>query len=57
LKVSEIRKIFGHNRDEGENYTVRSFVICTLLQIIFRVMKRSGMKWPWKGTGVREIRN
>jgi len=40
LKVFEkrvLRRIFGHNRDRvaggGENYTVRSLVICTLHQI------------------------
>jgi hypothetical protein len=44
-----LRRIFGHRRDEtkkdGEDYIIRSFMICTFNQILFGISNQENLRW------------
>jgi hypothetical protein len=43
--------------DTGENYTMRSFIICTLRQVKFRITNSTRMKWEGHVARMGEKRN
>jgi hypothetical protein len=61
LRVSEDRVLWKYLglRDKvvGEDYIMRSFITCTLHQILFRVMKSRKTRWAGHGAPMGEMRN
>jgi hypothetical protein len=60
LRVSEnrvLRRMFGHKREGRENCIMRSFIICTLYWIYFRVIDSRLMSWAGHTACMIAMRN